>query len=437
MSRVRDEILSRRFMKLLAVGDLHLGKRPSRLPEGLAVAHSDLGPSAAWSGLVEAALEEGVDAVLLAGDVVESAADFFEAWRDLHQGVERLAAKGIAVLGVSGNHDTAVLPRLAAQVKDFVLLGAQGSWECRDIEVGGERVALWGWSFTSDRARESPLAGVAFERRPGLNIGILHADRDQPGSAYAPVGSSELEAAGFDAWLLGHIHKPDDLAPPNPSGYLGSVAGTDPGEPGPRGPWLLTVEAGRIAGMEQWRLAPLRWERLEVDAAGIEEPTEIQERLLEAVRRWDEGLAEERWPPRAVGLRAQLRGRTRLGPEARELLAEEPGIVHTGGRGTDYFLERVLDKTEPEIPFEELLHRTDPAGLLARHLAVLRGDPADPERIGLLRCARERLRPVAESQHWRALGGDPLSDEEIARHLEASGTELLGRMLAQRKEAEP
>ena len=48
---------------------------------------------------------------LLAGDVVEQEDDFYEAYGDLRRGVDRLAAAGIPVLAVSGNHDVQVLPR--------------------------------------------------------------------------------------------------------------------------------------------------------------------------------------------------------------------------------------------------------------------------------------------------------------------------------------
>ena len=64
-------------MRILAVGDIHLGRRPSRLPQDLDNRASDLGPSGAWQRTVTAALAADVKAVLLAGDVVEQENDFF------------------------------------------------------------------------------------------------------------------------------------------------------------------------------------------------------------------------------------------------------------------------------------------------------------------------------------------------------------------------
>ena len=56
-------------MKLLALGDIHLGRRPSRLPEELAGRATDFSPAKALQLTVDAAIGNDVDAVLFAGDV--------------------------------------------------------------------------------------------------------------------------------------------------------------------------------------------------------------------------------------------------------------------------------------------------------------------------------------------------------------------------------
>jgi hypothetical protein len=145
-------------LKLLAVGDIHLGRRPSRLPEALAERARELGPAGAWERAVAAAIRLEVDAVLLAGDVIEREDDFYEGYRELHAGVSRLEAAGIRVLGVAGNHDVHVLPRLARQLDDFHLVGADGHWEAVDLGSADEPVTLWGWSARVPGERTSPAA---------------------------------------------------------------------------------------------------------------------------------------------------------------------------------------------------------------------------------------------------------------------------------------
>lgn len=423
-------------LKLLAVGDIHLGRRPSRLPASLADRARALGPAGAWERAVETALRLEVDAVALAGDVIEREEDFYEGYRELRDGVARLADAGIRVLGVAGNHDVSVLPRLADHLPDFHLLGRGGEWEAVEIAAGDERLTLRGWSFPRERVPNSPLAGVRFERRPGPDLGLLHCDRDQPGSPYAPVASTELRAAGLDGWLLGHIHAPDALTVDELSGYLGSLTGMDPGEPGAHGPWLITVERGRISGVEQQVIAPLRWAPVELDVSGIAAPEEVRDRLLERLRALDAALSDAAWPPDAVGVRLSLVGRSAFGGELPALFGEaERELVFNGARGSHYFLERVRSHTRPETPLDELAQRTDPPGLLARRLLLLDRPASDPERQALLAQARRRLEPLRRDARWQALGEADVDDEAAADWLRSAGTRLLEQMLAQAEDA--
>ena len=275
---------------------MHLGRTPSRLPPDLFA--SELGPAAAWRRAVDTAIDRGVQAVLLAGDLVDREDDFFEAYRGLEAGVRRLTEAGIEVIGVAGNHDVRVLPRLAGHIPQFRLLGAGGTWESVSVCDGTDAVAVWGWSFPSSGTAPNPLQDWTFNLAAGINLGLLHCDRDAGAdSRYAPVASRDLQGARLDGWLLGHIHKPDPLSAESPSGYLGSLTGLDRGEPGPRGPWLITVAGGRITGVEHLPLAPLRWEALDVSLDKIGEPADAKDRLLETVRALAAELAALPAPP--------------------------------------------------------------------------------------------------------------------------------------------
>ncbi|MCH8057867.1 MAG: hypothetical protein IIB78_08355, partial [Proteobacteria bacterium] len=57
--------------RLLCVGDIHLGRRPSRIPQDIdeyGVNLADLTPVAAWKKAVAWAIDNDIDAVVLAGD---------------------------------------------------------------------------------------------------------------------------------------------------------------------------------------------------------------------------------------------------------------------------------------------------------------------------------------------------------------------------------
>ena len=417
-------------MKILAVGDMHLGRTPSRLPPQL---HApELGPAEAWNRTVAAALDHDVKAVLLAGDVVDHDDDFFEAYRALESGVKTLADAGVDVAGVAGNHDVKVLPRLARHIPRFRLLGEGGRWESCRIDDGGDAVTIWGWSFPQARVLESPLEGSRPDPAPGINLGLLHCDRDAgPDSSYAPVTRQELERAGLDGWLLGHIHKPDALTAASPSGYLGSLTGLDRGESGPRGPWMMTVADGRVAEVEHLPLAPLRWEALEVDLEGIGDPFQTRERLLAAVRGLDERMASLPAAPNAVGLSVSLAGRTGFGNAALDQLSpDDRDETLAGAAGTRYFIVSAGLDTRPEIDLADLAKRGDPVGLLAARLMWLDRPEGDAERDRLVDKARRALREQSEQSVWRDLAGGGDATEPV-RWLRQAGHRALDRLLGQ------
>jgi DNA repair exonuclease SbcCD nuclease subunit len=418
-------------MQILAVGDLHLGAAPSRLPDELIGRARDIGTTGVWHRIVDQAITSAVDAVVLAGDVVEDEDDFFEAYRELSRGVERLTGAGIRVLGVVGNHDVRVLPRLADQIEGFELLGRGGDWETTELAAGTERLTLHGWSFPQRQVTRSPLQGHAFTPGAGPNLGLLHADRDQPASVYAPVTSAELDAAPLDGWLLGHIHKPDALSTDNPSGYLGSATGLNPGESGPRGPWLIRVEGGVIRAMEQWLIAPLQWEPLRVDLTGLASAEEAREKLIGAVGELDAVLTARDLPPEAAALRVTLCGRTDLGAEVRRVLERESlDFIQAGQGRIHYFVEHLASATEPELSIEVLTQRSDPAGLMARRLQVLARPPEDAERRELIHRARQQMKPRLERSWWQPLGTEGPDDAMLADWLRQAGTRALEKMLA-------
>ncbi len=410
---------------LLAVGDMHLGRPPVALPEDLRHRQAQLGPEAAWQRVVSEAIERGVDGVLLAGDVVERSRDFFVAYGQLKSGIEQLTQAGIPVLAVAGNHDTHVLPRLADEIEKLHLLGRDGEWE----EARLDDLTVLGWSFPQPQVRRSPLENLDGKARDRTVIGLLHCDRDQSGSVHAPVSSEALDNAPVDAWLLGHIHQPDALDSDRPIGYLGSVTALRASETGARGPWLVQASGGTVVA-EQLPLAPLRYERLEVDCSELQDPENLGERVLAACRERVSQISEQDGQPEALGLRLVLTGSTALGSALAEVaheLAEDGRSWEEGGMAC--FVQKVELATAPAIDLKRLARQSDPCGLLARRLLAL-DDPDCDEYRRLVELGRRQLDPVARSREFRDLGR-ALDDRAVADWLQQAGLTALNRLLEQ------
>jgi DNA repair exonuclease SbcCD nuclease subunit len=416
-------------MRLFCAADLHLGRVPSRLPGDLPLAESELAPAAAWHALVDACLDEGADALLLAGDLLDDDRDLFGAFADLEGGLRRLDRAGIAVVAVAGNHDVRSLPRLAAALPNLRQLGRGGRWEAVDLGGSGPPARVVGWSFPDVHVTRSPLEAPGRElldRDDVPTIGLLHADLDAGGGRYAPVASADLAATAVDVWLLGHVHVPSDFAAGLRTGYLGSLAAVDPGETGPRGAWLLAIEDGELR-FERRALAPLRYLTVRCDIDGAD-PDDALARVSAAVR--EAAFGDD--AARATAIRLDVRGRVTDPGEVRRALAFDPDAPWTLEReGHVAFVHDLIVSVAARHDLTRLARLDDPVGVAARTLLTLR-DPATPEHAGLLASARERLAEVGRRNAFRALDPPQPSDDELRERLDRATLRVLDELLASR-----
>ena len=275
---------------------------------------------------------------------------------------------------------------------------------------------------------------------------VLHADLDASGGHYAPIRQIELDNSGYDAWLLGHIHKPSlqaslDTADAAPSGYLGSLVGLDPTETGLHGPWLITVSGSGDLQMEQVPLAPVRWEHISISIDGLKDVEDVPDRLLAEAEKFVRQLGEAGGAPRALGLRVRLGGASDQYDEIRQRISG--GEWNGLGRvvdGTAVFINKVIDAMELRLDLTEIAAGDDPAALMAQRILLLQRD--DDQSMALLEEVRAQLRDVERDDQWSPLREhrdaiDPLSNESLRNILLGAGTAALHAMLSQNADREP
>jgi DNA repair exonuclease SbcCD nuclease subunit len=438
--------------RLMCVGDIHLGRRPSRLAERVddfGVGIHELTPAAAWHAAVEWALVNEVDAVALAGDVVESLEDRFEAYGHLERGVRRLTDANIPVVGVAGNHDVSALPRLADQLPDFKLIGRGGKWEPVELTAAsGARLRILGWSFHKKRELRNPLDELPVDLSSSVSptVGLLHCDLDKTNSPYAPVPRRSFENAPGIAWLLGHVHSPSDLSGPRPVGYLGSLVGLDPGEPGLHGPWLARISADAQITLEHLPLAPLRWETeaVVIDDIGDLPSDEIEDALSALLIAGMEAIHQRIEPTlgatRLVGCRLRLTGRSASHRKLRAAAGNEDIVKLTRSFGSVvYFVDKIIDEAAPALELEQLAQTKDLPGLLAHRILALQQGGADSERlVEEARGALDEASKFAASAENDEYDGDEAVslDERTRQFLVTAGIQALEELLAQRSDAD-
>jgi len=439
-------------VRILFVGDMHLGRLPSRVPPAAldqgGMNLRDLGPAATWKRIVDAAIEHEVDAVALAGDLVERDNAMFEAYGPLAAGVRKLVEKGIIVAGVAGNHDTRVLPTLTAQIDDFHLLGSGGTWSILPVSGGGGlTINLVGWSFPSPHHTGSPLKTPP-PQPDGITFGLLHADLLDAGSRYAPVKSADLQGVGYRGWFLGHIHKPDPILTDGTPFYLGSVTGLKPTETGCHGPVLVQVDRGGHIEARRLPLATLRWEERDLDCSDLADPaSDLAAHLLHELKSLHDSLKDELDETRALGVRVTLTGEVD-DPSAMEKVLRDfqsgEAVIKPGG--TVLFVQKITNRVKARIDLFQVAGRSDPPGLLARQILALENPlqsvPGIPDPVALVdnlvAASRRTMGKVDRESAFAPLVGedDNLSPERIRGMLTRSGRLALAGLLAQTDDRE-
>ncbi|MDT8368439.1 MAG: DNA repair exonuclease [Longimicrobiales bacterium] len=446
-------------LRLLCAADLHLGRPPSRT--SIAGREGAVASAEGWGNLVKWAVRAEVDALLLAGDVIDNDIRSFEAWGPLEDGLAALREAGIPVVAVAGNHDRDVLTHFRDEVgeESLILLGAGGVWERWSIagEDGGARLHLDGWSFPQRHHAEDPTVDYRFVDDGTPVVGLLHCDLDAPESRYAPVRSNRLRMLGPVAWVLGHIHAPRIVTegPGAPLLYPGSLQALDPGERGVHGATLLEFDDAGKASFTRVPLSATHFDTVEVEITELDAEGAVRAKVREGLRAHldtvrDVGGGVVRVAScrvrvvgrsdHAVKIEASLRGLEEFVPPAEDdlrLVVDGPARI----------------ETEPAVDLARLASGRDALGMLAHLILALdaSGDEGGEPRIvapidgsasageddlaELLELLVERARSVALQPHYvDALGsegaGDLTPDSPAFRALvRRQATRLLGAVL--------
>ncbi|MEI6357676.1 MAG: DNA repair exonuclease [Verrucomicrobiota bacterium] len=326
----------------------------------------------AFGNLVDLAIEEAVDFVVIAGDLYDG------DWKDYSTGLffrgqmVRLQAKGIPVYLIAGNHDAASVISKKLGLPENVHVFSTRTTE--SMEVPGHPVVIHGRGFPH-RAVPENLAKDYPAAVPGrFNLGLLHTSlTGRPGhDTYAPCSEQDLRGKGYGYWALGHIHLPEIISEDPWIVFAGNCQGRHAREAGPRGCWLVTVnDALEVEGADWQPLDVVRWQVLEVELTGVEEESDalrrVSERLGQAV-----AVAEGR----LVAARIVLKGATglhgALHRDPQRWRAELTARAQDHGEDA-VWIERVRVETTPLYDLAELAERDDLTRIVLDSLEQAKG----------------------------------------------------------------
>jgi DNA repair protein SbcD/Mre11 len=259
-------------VKFLHAADLHLDSPMVGLRSLPSSIFSRLQESTflALERIVDKAIEEKVDFVILAGDLFDSEDRSIKAQTRLRTEMKRLLEQEIPVYAIHGNHDhldgSWSHLEMPKNVHIFSTQVERKSYKT----VSGANVHLYGFSYPSRHVFERKIVDYKKEGEADFHIGILHGNMEgnHEHGNYAPFSLKELVEKDFDYWALGHIHKKMTLSQDPPIIYPGNTQGRNRKETGVKGAYNCTLEKGNTH-LEFFPTSDCIWMEKEIDVGEI------------------------------------------------------------------------------------------------------------------------------------------------------------------------
>lgn len=372
----------------------------------------------ALDSLINLAKLEGVDFVVIAGDIYD------RDWRDYSTGLffrsrmARLQEAGIPVFMIAGNHDAASVISKKVGLPENVKYFSSRTPET--FEPVAWPVAIHGMSFPNRAVDENLVPRYPAPIAGKFNIGILHTSLagDVEHDTYAPCSVEELVRKGYAYWALGHIHQPSVLRENPWVVYPGNLQGRSVKECGERGCRLITVNDDQEVESCEWHtLDVARWASLTIDVTGMEAMDE-----LIRMTRTKLGAAVEEAGDRLLAARVTFTGTTTLHghlcSRPDHLDAEVEACAQDFGEGR-VWIERVKLETRPVVSLQELAARD---GLTKVIVDALHQAPSDEGELPADVTAMLDALPaeIAETlkREWQGPGRTALMDDACSMILD-------------------
>ena len=401
-------------IRFVHAADLHLdspfvGIR-AVAPDNVASALHDA-TFAAYENIIQLCIDEQADALLVAGDVYDSADRSLRAQLKFVEGLNRLDEAGIRSFVCHGNHDP--LDGWEARL-DYPPSCTRFGAEFEAVPVfenDPDRAVVHGISYPTRDVYDNLVPRLGEVDPNTFSIGLMHAnvDGNADHAAYAPCSLADLVFSGISYWALGHVHTRQVLSDHTPTVvYPGNSQGRHPNEPGARGVYLVDVDDDRAVNLEFRAMDTVRWERLVVDIADME----TEQHLIDGLHQGME-TALERSAGRSAVVRIALSGRGPLHGSLRKPdLAE--GLLDSvnserAHRSPFVWCERIEDETAPPFDRQERVGGSD---FLAEVLKTADRAKDDPEMLARMRDSLDDL--FRHRRYRKHLSDDVPDDDKLA-----------------------
>jgi len=433
-------------VKLLATADLHLGRETA----GLSESNGESFPSAlVLQSIIDYAINNQVDAILMTGDIIDHENRFFEAIGILERGLNRLADAGIHVLLTAGNHDYDVLPSVMKSINrdNIHLLGNGGTWKQLPLQLNNIDFVFHGWSFPKRHFSTDPTSDFPSIKgyENAIQIGLIHGDYNVPNSPYAPINQGSLMIPGMDIWVMGHIHKPEIFRETAPLiFYPGSPQALSPKERGKHGPWMISIDTTGTISTEHIPLSSVRFDQTEVDISTVQDLEQIRNHVISETEDIAKRYASENFAPEILVFDVVLTGTF---PDLRaldeELRTWAINDYERGVNGIQIRFRKISQNCSVRISdLEKIAEEPSPAGILAGAILDLQNGNSSVFLKGMKTELLEQLSKLRSNNSFKLINDDektalPKWDDTIINELLMKECKrMLSELMTQKMEAE-
>lgn len=378
----------------------------------------------AFEGVVQLALDEQVDALLITGDVYNSDDHNLEAQVRFARECERLQEAHIPVFMVQGNHDPAESWQAHVSLPANVHIFSADEPERRSLIVQGREVAgIYGMSISRKNSDVDLASQIKVRADDVFSIALIHGTvGSQPNHVTtAPCSMDTLLRSPINYWAFGHIHKRQVLHEVPYVVYAGNTQGLHGKEVGPKGCYLVTVGGNGRVLLDFRETGAIRFAKSHIDITGLRTSAELEEMIRhkkEMLRKGKKPVLQEIVLTGSGPLhRAAANESTRqMWMEAAR--DEEAHRIH-------FILPyRIIDETWPEIDLAERRQLHDMVGdyLAAYDAAVADGSDESVIKLRDTVLARPETKRLGLYRHM-------LTPELVRRALRRAETEGALRLL--------
>lgn len=235
--------------------------------------------------IVDLALAEKVDLVLIAGDTFDSSQPSPRAQLFFAEQVKRLTDAQIQVVMIFGNHDHMKQEDLLVSPSPyFKLLGNNETVEQATFTTdAGFNYDVIGFSYlnnhiTEDKIPEFPAKGKNY------TFGLMHAQEKSATASqnvYAPFTVDELQNLNYDYFALGHIHARNNLSSTPWIVYPGNIQGRHINEMGAKGCYLGEIDenSGKTT-IDFKETGPILWQGTKINLEGAISKADLQAKII-------------------------------------------------------------------------------------------------------------------------------------------------------------